>query len=270
MNWKNLLIGKWSWKRPFISLASIYVILAVFAVSCADSIIFQPPSPSYSRDLPNFSMIPSENGNSIATIHLKARPGEKTIIYSHGNAEDIGQNFEIFSALNERGFGVIAYDYPGYGLSTGKPTESSTQDSIKTVWKHALSSGIPPSSIILIGRSIGSGPSVWLASETKPAALILISPLKSVYSVAFQYPIFPADRFPNLKRIAKINTPLLVIHGETDNVIPFSHGQAIHEKSPAKEKSFLSVPNAGHNDLFQSNPDKIFDTIASFINKLPQ
>ncbi len=270
MNWKNLLIGKWSWKRPFISLASIYILLALFAVSCADKIIFQPPAPSYSSSIPGYTTIAPNSDQPIAAIHLKAKPGKPTILFSHGNAEDIGQLTDIFTALNERGFGVIAYDYPGYGLTQGKPTEESTQIAIQKTWDYALASGIPPSSIILLGRSIGSGPSIWLASQNQPAALILISPLKSVYSIPFKYPIFPGDRYPNLKRIKNIHTPLLVIHSENDEIISFSHGKAIHEASPAKIKSLKPLTETGHNDMFYHKSDEIFDTITTFINNLPK
>lgn len=270
MNWKRILIGTWSWRRPFISLGSIYVLLCIAAVSCADRMIFVPPPTSYSETLPGYTKIDSKSAKPVAAIHLKAKPNAPTIIYSHGNAEDIGQNIDIFEALHDRGFGVIAYDYPGYGLSPGKPTEASTQQALQKVWDYAINSGISPSSIVIVGRSIGTGPSVWLASRTKPAGLILIAPLKSVYSVAFGYPIFPGDHFPNYKRIADIHTPLLVIHGEMDNIIPISHGQEIHQKSPASNKFFTKIENSGHNDLFYNSSEEIFDAIDTFIKQLPE
>lgn len=270
MNWKRILIGTWNWKRPFISLGSIYVLLGIFALTCADRMIFLPPTPSYSQDIQGFTKIDSKAAPSLAAIHLKAKPGEKTIIYSHGNAEDIGQNIDIFTALHNRGFGVIAYDYPGYGLTPGRATETTTQQSIQAAWDYAIQSGIPPSSIIIVGRSIGSGPSVWLASHTQPAGLILISPLKSAYTVAFKYPIFPADLFPNYKRIANIKTPLLVIHGELDDIIPFSHGKDIHQNSPASNKFFKLIKNSGHNDLFYNASDEIIDSMTEFIHQLPK
>lgn len=270
MNWKRILIGKWNWKRPFYSLAFIYVALAIIAVSCADRIIFQPPPASYSQDLEGFRFIGSNDETQIAAVHLEARPGAPTLIYSHGNAEDIGQNMDIFQEWNSRGLGVIAYDYPGYGLSPGTATEKSTQETIRRIWDHAVSSGIDPSSIIIVGRSIGSGPSVWLASSVKPAGLILVSPLKSAYAVAFPtpLPIFPGDLFPNLERIAKINTPLLVIHGENDEVIPCSHGVAIHENSPAENKSLIKIKNARHNDLFYVAGDEIIEATTTFAKEV--
>jgi abhydrolase domain-containing protein 17 len=270
MNWKRLLIGKWSWKRPFISLGSIYILLGLFAVSCADRMIFIPPAPSYDENLRGFTKIDSKKSGTIAAIHLKAKPGKPTIIYSHGNAEDVGHNVNLINEIHSKGYGVIAYDYPGYGLSPGKPTQSSTQQSIQDTWDYAINFGIPASSMIILGRSVGSGPSVWLASHTKPAGLILISPLKSAYCVAFGYPIIPGDRFPNYKRIPKIDTPLLIIHSEQDQVIPFSHGKELFDISPATNKFLKPIKETGHNDMFYYKSDEIFDAIDTFIKQLPK
>jgi pimeloyl-ACP methyl ester carboxylesterase len=269
MNWKQILIGKWSWKRPLYSLGSIYIFLAITTCSLGDKLIFMPPPSSYNADLEGLETIGTDADNQIAIVHLKALPGAPTLLYSHGNAEDIGQNIDIFREWHARGLGVIAYDYPGYGLSPGSSSEKKTEQAINSVWEYALASGIKPSSMIIVGRSIGTGPSVWLASSVKPAGLILISPLKSAYTVAIPtpFPIFPGDRFPNIDRIKKIYTPLLVIHGKDDNVIPFSHGIAIFENSPATEKTFLQITNAGHNDLFFVGGEEIISVTSDFAKK---
>ncbi len=101
------------------------------------------------------------------------------------------------------------------------------------------------------------------------SALILISPFRSAFTTAFPtpFPLFPGDRFPNHKRIKTINSPLLIIHGENDGVIPFSHGQKLFAASPATTKEFLKIPGAGHNDLFHVASKEIFTKIAEFALK---
>jgi pimeloyl-ACP methyl ester carboxylesterase len=233
--------------------------------------IFLPPHPTYTAEIDGYTKIDPKSEQPVAAIHLKAQPNAPTIIYSHGNAEDIGcGNMEVFKALNQRGFGVIAYDYPGYGLTPGTSSEKSTQQAIQSTWDYAINSGIPASSIIILGRSIGSGPSVWLATHTKPAGLILISPLKSAYCVAFGRPIFPGDRFPNYKRINDTDAPLLVIHGELDDIIPYSHGQELYQKSPSRLKKFVSVKKSGHNDLYPNALNEVLDAVTDFIHQLPK
>ena len=266
MNWKKLLIGKWSWKRPFISLASIYGLLLLASCTLTDRILFMPPAASYTAEYPALNFAKTDKSESIAFVHLPAAKGKPTILYSHGNAEDFAQSSMFFDELHATGLGVFAYDYPGYGLSTGTPNEDSCQRAIQAAWNHLIKNGTPASSIIITGRSVGSGPSVWLAAHEKPSRLILIAPFKSVFSVAFPtpFPLFPGDRFPNLKRIRKITTPLLVIHGENDEVIPFSHGEKVFAASPSATKEFLPIPSAGHNDLLDIAGDQIISAIAEF------
>jgi hypothetical protein len=266
MNWKQILIGKWSWKRPFISLASIYGLLLLASCTLTDRILFMPPTASYTAAYPNLDFVKTKENESIAFVHLPAKKGMPTILYSHGNAEDLAQSSVFFEELQSRGIGVFAYDYPGYGLSTGTPNEDSCQRAIQASWNHLTKSGVPTSSIIITGRSVGSGPSVWLASHEKPSRLILIAPFKSVFTTAFPtpFPLFPGDRFPNLKRIRNIKTPLLIIHGKNDEVIPFSHGEKLFAASPSATKDFLAIPSAGHNDLFDIAGDEIVTRIADF------
>lgn len=270
MDWKRILIGKWNWKRPFISLASIYFMLLLTSCFFADQLIFVPPSPSYTNSYPDLGFIKTTRNESIAYVHLPAGKGMPTILYSHGNAEDLAQSEIIYDELHARGLGVMAYDYPGYGLSTGEPNEASCQRAIRAAWKYLADSGIPPSSIVIVGRSVGSGPSVWLASNEKPAGLALISPFRSAFTAAVPTPvsIFPGDRFPNMGRIRSMHHALLIIHGEGDRVINASHGKKLFAASPAADKDLRLIPNAGHNDLFEIAGEEIIDLLGKFAERL--
>lgn len=264
MNWRKRLIGEWNWKRPFKSLLWIYLILCVVAVFFADHLIFMPPAPSYPPELERLLRLKTGAGEEIAAVHFPAEKEMPTLLYSHGNAEDLGQAIDLYQAWHEEGFGVFAYDYPGYGQSSGSPSEASCEQAIQTSWDHLIRSGVPASSIVIVCRSVGGGPGVWLASHEKPAGVALIAPFTSAFAVPIPFPLFPRDRFPNLKRIRTIHTPLLVIHGENDEVIPASHGRKLVEESPASDKSFVPIPAAGHNDLFEVAGDEIIRRIADF------
>lgn len=270
MDWKRMLIGKWSWKRPFISLGSIYVLLLLTSCFLADRIIFVPPSSSYTSRYPDLGFLKTPDNESIAYVHLPARKGMPTILYSHGNAEDLAQSEDIYEELHTRGLGVMAYDYPGYGLSTGTPDEDSCQRAIQAAWRHLTDSGIPASSIIITGRSVGSGPSVWLASHEKPAGLALIAPFRSAFTAAIPTPIaiFPGDRFPNMGRIRSMDHPLLIIHGENDRVINVSHGKKLFAASPSTDKKLHLMPGAGHNDLFAVAGDEIIGLLEGFAKRV--
>jgi abhydrolase domain-containing protein 17 len=256
MNWKKILIGTWSWKRPFYTLAWVYFLLALFAIFFADWLIFQPPGTPYPEDRSHFSLI-GEGDETIAIYARPAAPGMPTLLWSHGNAQNLESLRPALDSLNLQGFGVISYDYPGYGESGGKPTEKGCYRAVEATYQHLTKTlATKPSEIILIGQSVGSGPTTWLASEKEHRSVVLIAPFLSAFRTVTRIPIFPADRFPNLKRITEFKTPLLIIHGEEDQVIPFQQGKKLYELSPSDQKTFLPVPEAGHNDLFvQANFD---------------
>src|SRR5690606_6676732 len=125
-------------------------------------------------------------------------------------------------------------------------------------------------SIVIVGRSVGAGPSVWLAEREQPAGLILMAPFTSVYGVLMSDPFFPGDRFPNLKRISRVDCPLLIIHGSADSVIPPAHGKRLLEAAIAPDKRFLEIPDAGHNDLFSVAGDQIDEEIQTFTLRVNQ
>lgn len=96
--------------------------------------------------------------------------------------------------------------------------------------------------------------------------MVLISPFLSAFRTVTGIPLLPCDRFPNTRFIRKIETPLLIIHGEDDDIIPFSHGQKLFDLSPSRDKTLLPVVDTGHNDLFLRNqfnlPELILDLLA--------
>jgi abhydrolase domain-containing protein 17 len=255
------------WFRLIRGITIIYAALCIFSCTMADKLIFIPQRPAYTKQAPSLISFPTSKGETITAFYFPAKPGKPTVLYSHGNAEDIGGSVELYQQWRNDGWGVLAYDYPGYGHATGRPTESSSERAIEAAW-HSLTvdRAIPASDIIVVGRSVGSGPSVWLVDKYRPAALVLISPFTSTFAVhsPAQY-ILPGNRFPNLKRIRKNDTPLLVIHGESDGIIPTAHGRTLHEASLAKTKRFVGVPGAGHNDLAWT---EVTEPIRQFIGEL--
>jgi pimeloyl-ACP methyl ester carboxylesterase len=239
------------WFRLIRSLLIIYAGLWGFSYTMADKVIFMPQRPTYAANAPDLITLEISGEDQIKAYYFPAETGKPTILYSHGNAEDIGGSIELYQQWRSDGWGVLAYDYPGYGHSTGSPTEGSSEQAIESAWNFLTANeSIPPSEIVVVGRSVGSGPSVWLVDKHRPAALVLISPFTSTFALRspLQY-LLPGNRFPNLKRLRSNDTPLLVIHGEEDRVIPTKHGRTLHQASPAKQKRFVGIPHTGHNDL---------------------
>jgi len=184
---------------------------------------------------------------------------------SHGNAEDISAYDWVFDEWQNAGCGVFAYDYPGYGISEGTPTEASVNESAEKAWKFLRETiGIPAERVIIVGRSVGCGPSLALAQKNAHAGLILISPFRSAFQSVTRVPLFLGDMFPNEKVITNISTPLLIIHGEKDSVIPCSQGRALFDKSPSNQKTLLMLPNCGHNDIFDAHFEVLLQNMTDF------
>ena len=265
--WKKILIGKWNWMRPVKSIAIIYLLLLLVAMAFSDHLIHQPPAAGYKADSPGISLIEMDNGEKIAISYLPAKPGMPTLLWAHGNAEDIGYLRPRHLDFHAAGFGILAYDYPGYGLSDGSPSEKGCYKAAITVWEHLTNTlNIPKADVIIYGQSVGSGASVWLATQVDASGLILVSPFVSAFRAVTRIPIFPGDKFNNLKRIDQIDMPLLVIHGSRDKVIAPWHGKKLYDTHPGP-KFWEEIEDTGHNDIYLLAGDRIIKSIGDFREK---
>ena len=191
-----------------------------------------------------------------------------TIIYSHGNGEDIGRLESLFDKWKDQDWELIVYDYPGYGLSSGKPTEKGCYEAIDEVYSFVVDElKRSPGSILVWGRSLGTGPSCYLASKEKVAGILLETPFLSAFRTVTEIPFLPWDHFNNLARISSIKCPSLVIHGKRDEIVPFRHGKRIHELLP-NPKEFLKLDEASHNDIESVGGKKYNGVIKEFIENL--
>jgi len=152
---------------------------------------------------------------------------------------------------------IMAYDYTGYGKSNGTPCEENCYADIESAYQYLLDvRGLQPEQIVLYGRSLGSGPSCYLASKTAKegqsvGGVILQSPLLSAYRVAFDFRFtMVGDKFPNIDYAPKIQCPVFIVHGTQDEVVPFWHGEdlfmSLQQKWRAKP---FWVEGAGHNNI---------------------
>ena len=245
----------------------LYLSVAIYALFFSDSAIFLPHPSSY-RDTPDILKIRSANGNVISALYLPQPSAAFTLLVSHGNAEDLGDDREWLENLRRAGFSVLAYDYQGYGTSQGKPTEKTACEDERAAYEyltHELKT--LPDRIIIFGRSVGSGPAVHLAARQPAAALILQSPFVSAFRVVTRVPLLPFDKFPNYKEIARVRSPVLIIHGANDSVIPLWHGQKLFDAAN-QPKQLVVVPGADHNDLNFVAGESYFQVLQAFRKSL--
>ena len=210
--------------------------------------IFLPPPPGY-RDAPEILKVPTKDGQSIAAIYLANPSSTYTLLLSHGNGEDLGSVLPLLPGLGNLGFNVFAYDYRGYGLSEGTPSERHVYADIDGAYEYLTTKlGVPPERIVAYGRSLGAGASVDLAARRPVGGLILESPFLTAFRVMTAVPLFPFDKFRNADKIGRVRCPVLVMHGEADEIVPFWHGRRLFDKAPGL-KMFVAIPGAHHNDF---------------------
>lgn len=262
---RKLLIGDFTWQRLVKSFIFIYIFFAVYVYFRADSMIFLSQPSSYQDDPEIVKLISGEN-TKISARYLFNSQAKYTILYSHGNAEDLGDIKQILEKLRAWGFNVFAYDYRGYGTSEGKPTESNAYEDIDSAYNYLTKNlKIPPEKIIVLGRSVGGGSAVNLATQKPIGGLIIESSFISAFQVIVPFRILPFDKFPNLDNIKKVKCPILVIHGKADDIIPFVHGEKLFNAAISPKLS-LWIEKANHNDLFWISEEKYRQTLQEFTN----
>jgi fermentation-respiration switch protein FrsA (DUF1100 family) len=222
--------------------------------------VFPYDKSSYDGTLHGLKIIKSDNGNDLAIRYLPIKTHKKVALYFHGNYLDIGNLDEIAIQFNQQGYSFLSMDYQGYGLSQGRAREKNTYADSQLLYQQAILMGYKPENIIIVGRSIGTGVATELVVNHKARALVLMSPLTSIYRVITHYPILLFDRFNNLAKINKLTIPLVIVHGSEDKIIPPWHSELLFNKYAGVKHRQL-VYGAGHNDLWDYDMSELFKTL---------
>jgi len=246
-----------------LAMAGAYFVLTIIGGVFTDSIIFQPPSPGY-RDDTSVLKLTSADGASISAKYFPNVNAKFTLLFSHGNAEDMGYDAGFLKDVRDAGFSVFAYDYQGYGTSKGKPSEEHLYEDSEAAYHYLTDElHVPPNRIIAWGRSLGGAAAVDLAARRPVAGLIMESTFTSAFRVLTRFALLPFDKFPNLAKIRNVHCPVLVIHGKRDRIISFCHGQTLFAAANEPKICFW-VERAGHNNLTLVAGNDYFEELRKF------
>ena len=191
------------------SLCIAYVGLNAYAAILADYLIFPTPASSYQDDA-TILKLQTSDGETISAYYLPAGGDKKLLIYSHGNGEDIGDVRPLLEQFTRHGVSALAYEYHGYGTSSGNPSEDGCYAAIEAAYAYATQTlGYRSDQITLYGRSLGSGPSSWLAEREAVAGLILDGAFTSTFRVLTHVKMLPWDKFDNYALLPQIQSPVL-------------------------------------------------------------
>lgn len=222
-------------------------------------------------------IIPTADGKTLQCYWITRPAAARTLIYFHGNAGNIGHRIPDLLALADMGLNVLGVGYRGYGKSSGKPSEKGIYIDGRAALDHVNRvHNITSQQVILLGRSIGSTVAVDLARQNQVAGLILVTPMTTGKALAkFHHfgilTTLAGDAFDNLNKIVHIRSPLLIVHGTLDNIVPFSMGEQLYAQAPSP-KHFADIQGAGHNDISLGNytrTDPYWDAIRQWVQALP-
>ncbi len=214
--------------------------------------------------------INSSGGVTLACWFIDGPSADAPVaIFLHGNSGNISTEMAKGVLLRGMGYAVLMVEYRGFGASTGIPGERGLYDDAVAAFDWTQVNH--PGRIVVYGHSLGTGVAVELALRRKPAALVLESPFTSMVAMCKKlFPWLPArilvsQKYDTLSKIAGVGCPLLVIHGENDELIPPAMGRQVYEA--AREPRVFALLPGGHDNIYLASGQKYTDTVASFLSK---
>ena len=269
---------------PYRVLAFVTtIIVGVFVGGCGalffgqEKLVFFPHS--------DIAMTPEEAGLKYEDLYLEPAPrarinawyvpadaGRGTVIFCHGNGENIGDDVDYIEFYNGLGMNVLIVDYRGYGKSSGKPSEKATYEDAAVAWKYLTEvRGTRPDEIVLVGRSLGGGVVSHLAAQAKPAGMILESTFTSMPDMGAEiFPFFPIRliariHYDTKSRLGKVHCPVLVLHSREDKLVPYRHGERLFELAN-EPKRFVEIRGT-HNEGPFERGDAYREAIDEFLTE---
>jgi fermentation-respiration switch protein FrsA (DUF1100 family) len=243
------------------------------------SLLYQPapatvgnwePPPAIGFEEANFT---AADGTALHGWFKDVPERRAVVLFMHGNGGNVATWAGSVHGLSDRDqVAVLVFDYRGYGKSTGLPDEAGIYADARAArsWL-AERTGVREEDIVLLGRSLGGGVAVQLASELPPRGLILMNTFTSAPAAAQSFfPLVPTSwlmtqRYDSLSKISKYEGPLLMTHGEKDKVIPVAQAKTLFNAAASTQKQLILDPNGGHND---APTEEYLTTLSEFWRKL--
>lgn len=249
------------WFRLLQVLLAAYAVAGVVLWHLQEQLLFHPTPVAadykFSFSLPHKEV--SVRLNETDLLHMvQFYPDERIrrkgiVLYFHGNRENINRYAAFVPIFAQQGYEVWMPDYPGYGKSTGVRTEQRMYQDAALVYKMAARE-LRSDSIIIYGKSLGTGVATELASQYPVKRLILETPFYSIPDLAWHHlPVFPTRRmsryyFPNYLHLPNVKAPVVIFQGTHDRLVPYQHARRL-ERLLKQQDWFVTIPDGRHNDL---------------------
>ena len=206
-------------------------------------------------------------------LHAARTEAAPVLLWFHGNAGNITHRADNLRMLAERDVDVLIVDYRGYGKSEGRPSEKGLYLDGEAAYDYLTRErGVEAGRIVCFGRSLGAAVALHVAVQRPVAGVVLESPFASARAMARRMmPVIPLgpfirSRFDNVGTVSKLDVPLLVLHGDRDELVPFKQGRAVFEAAP-QAREFYTIRGAGHNDTYLVGGEPYFEALLDFCRR---
>ena len=266
---KNLLL------TIIIASSLIYLIVLVFLFFFQRSLLYHPNVNNYFNDklkvdIEEVQIKTSDNINLLGWFHKKDLNRFKTVVYFHGNAGKLENRIHKLNHFKDIDVNFLIISWRGFSGNSGKPTEKGLYEDGKSTIDWLKNIGLSDKDIVLYGESLGTGIATHIAQNRKFAGLVLETPFTSMVDAAKNvYPYIPVgillkDRYENEKKIKHINIPILVMHGEADQIVPFKMGKKIYEIANKPKYSYFTK----YDNHMMEYDEKLVFALRSFMKSL--
>jgi len=252
-----------------------YLIVLTYIYLFQRNLLYHPSDNSYQGDEINFDykeiFIQNKKGIKLkAWLHEKDLVNKKTIIFFHGNAGNLRNRNYKLNELSKFDVNFLIVAYRGFSGNQGKPSELGLYEDARSTLDWLKIKGVKEKNLILYGESLGTAVAIETAQNKDLAGIILESPFTSMVELAQKYyPVLPVkfllkDKYETIKKLPNINSPLLVLHGKLDDIVPFSMGKKLFEKAnEPKFKYFID-----DDDHMLRYDQKLLNEIKKFISNI--
>ena len=253
----------------------IYFLILVFLYFYQRNLLYHPNENNYSEDkisveIKKVKISTSDNIELVGWYHEKNLKKYKTLIYFHGNAGSLENRIHKLNHFQDMNINFLIIAWRGFSGNNGKPSEEGLYLDGNSAINWLIKKGVAEKNLILYGESLGTGVATHLAQKRNFGGVILETPFTSMVDAAKKfYPYIPVnfllkDKFENYKKVKNINSPILVMHGEIDQIVPFSMGKKIYEIANEPKYSYFTK----YDNHMMEYDDKLVLALKSFFKSL--
>ena len=217
--------------------------------------------------------VETADGERLRVWKMHAPSPRANVVYFHGNGANLSNWLPILTGIVKRGYSVVAFDYRGFGKSTGRPTERGLYRDVDAIVTHVKPDRSESIATLYWGRSLGATMAAYAATVQPPDGMILESGFVNARSAIRDSPIlvalsvFSSYRFPTAEFVNRANRPVLVMHGNRDRVIPFARGRELFDALTVP-KQFFVIEGGDHNDAVPPDPEAYWSTVDRFADSV--